>query len=366
MTLQKIFKTENIIKVTPEETLSKTFSCLSSSHDSAFVFNDDDFLGVVNPYYCLIKKSYPNNTKVKNCLIHPPKVDINYSLKKVAQLIIDSKIHYLPVFSNNKFCGIISARGLLSAITDSPELKIKIGEVLKQKNSLISIYEDDFISTALALFKQYRISKLVVVSRDFKLRGILAYFDLISYLLSPKEKQHFGTREGNKIPLLKRCVRNFMKTNVLTLTTEDRLDQAAEKILENHIGSIIIIDKERRPIGIITTHNLLSTFIGQKNLPRIQLISEDLSQKSGQIVSGFVRLINNQLAKMRNVSQAKFLIKEKKTPGVFKAVLSLLSKDNRMKVIKKEGKDLEEVLSSFVKKFRSLKSKKVDKDKNVY
>jgi len=350
MSLEKIYKKENIIKVTPEETLSKVFSYLSSSHDSAFIFDNSQFLGVVNPYYCLIKKSYPFNAKVKHCLVHPPKVDINYSLKKVAQLMIDSKIHYLPVFANNKFTGIISARRLLSAILDSSELKIKIAEVLKQKKPLISIYEDDFISRALSLFKQYRVSKLVVVSRDFKLRGILTYFDLIAYLLTPKEKQQLGSREGNKIPLLKRYVRNFMKTNLLTLTPEDTLKQAGQKILEKGIGSVIIVDQERHPVGLITTHNLLSAFIRERKLPQIQLITKDLSQKSQAMVTMFARQISNQLFKLRDISSAKFLVKEKKGGGVFSAIFSIFFKNNRLKVIKEEGKNLPRILQEIKKK----------------
>jgi predicted transcriptional regulator len=355
MTLQKFYKTENIITVAPEDTLSRIFSYLSSSHDSAFVMENNQLLGVINPYYCIIKKSYPSNTKAKHCLIHPPKVDINYPLKKVAQLIIDSKIHYLPVFSNSKFLGIISARRILSAIKDADELQTPIKTILINKRPLISVYEDDFLSTALALFKKYRVSKLVVVSKDFKLKGIMAYYDLISYLITPKEKQHWSGREGNKIPLLKRHVRNFMKTNVLTLTKEDKLNQAAEMILEKKIGSIVIIDPERHPIGIITTNNLLSAFIGRRKLPTVQVITKDLSKKSWQIVSGFIRLINYRLIKLRNVSSAKFIIKEKQGTGIFKAILSILSKDNKIKVIKKEGKNLNRILQE-VK----------DKSKNVY
>src|SRR3989304_5301439 len=117
MTLDIICKKENIIKVSPDDTLSKTLTFFSSSSDAAFVFDQkQNFLGVINPYYCIIKKSYPANTKVKHCLIHPPRVDINASLKKVAHLMLDTKIYFLPVFKDDKFFAIISARRIISAI----------------------------------------------------------------------------------------------------------------------------------------------------------------------------------------------------------------------------------------------------------
>ncbi|MBM4177664.1 CBS domain-containing protein, partial [Candidatus Gribaldobacteria bacterium] len=230
------------------------------------------------------------------------------------------------------------------------ELKQKIGDSLKHKKPLISIYETDFVSQVLALFKDHRVSKLVVISRDFKLKGILAYFDLVSYLVTPKKKQRFSAREGNKIPIFNRQVKNFAKTNVLTLTTNDKLFQAAEMILKNNIGSVIIVDAERHPVGIITTKDLLSIFARQHYLNKLEVITKNLSKQSWVLVSQFVKQINNQLAKFKNISKAKFIVAEKKGGGVFKAVLSILSKDRGIKVIKEEGKNLDKVLQEVKKK----------------
>lgn len=351
----KIYKTENIIKVVPEDTLSHAFSLLSSSHDSAFVVDGKDFLGVVNPHYSLIKKSYPFNTKVKNCMIHPPMIDINYSLKKVAHLMMDSKIHYLPVFSENKFYAIITARRILTHIKDSPELNIKISDFLKRKKPLVSIYEDDFLAKAISLFKKYHVSKLIVISKDFKLKGILAYFDIISHLISPQEKTTYGGNEKYKASLMKRYVKNFMKTQVMILSPEDKVSKAAEMILEKQIGSVIIIDSEKHPIGIITTRDLLSLYVGNTAFPKIELVAKSLSRNSLNIVKGFTRQIGHQLGKIRNVSKAKLFIKEKQGNGVFKTILSIFNKDNSVKVIKEEGKNLDKILQEVKVKVKNSK-----------
>src|SRR3989344_5586915 len=107
--LKDIIKTDRIIKISPDETLSQAVSQLRTSHDAAFIFDSENkLMGVINPYYSLIKSSYPGNSKVKHCLYHPPKLYINYPITKVAELFIESKIHYLPVFSDkDQFLGII-------------------------------------------------------------------------------------------------------------------------------------------------------------------------------------------------------------------------------------------------------------------
>jgi len=355
MTVMKIFKTENVIKVSPEDTLSHAFSLLSSSHDSAFVIDGKDFLGVVNPYYSLIKKSYPFNTKAKNCLVHPPLIDINYSIKKVAHLMMDSKIHYLPVFSENKFHAIITARRILMYIKEVPELNIKIGDYLKRKKPLVSIYEDDLLVKAISLFKKYRVSKLIVISKDFKLKGLLAYFDIISHLISPKDKTNYSGNEKYNTSLVKRYVKNFMKIQVITMSPEDKMSKVAEMILERQIGSVIIVDSEKHPIGIITTKDLLSLYVGNRTFPKIELVAKSLSRNSLNLVKSFIRRVGNQLGKAKDVSKAKLTVKEKQGGGVFKTDLLIFNKDNSVKVIKEEGKDLDKILKDVKGKVKNKK-----------
>lgn len=352
MTLQTVFKTQNIIRVSPEDTLSHVFSLFSSSHDSAFVFDEHNhFLGVVSPYYCLIRKSYPSNTKVKHCMMHPPHIDINFSLKKAAQLMLGSRIYYLPVFEHGQFSAIISARRLLQAIRGAEEFTTSIDSFLKlKKKPLISLYEHDFLSKALALFKVHQVSKLVILTEDLKLRGIISYFDLISYLVVPKEKQHFSSREGNKIAFLKKPVATVMKNNAVTLNINSRLDQAADLILNKHVGSVVGLDEQRRPQGLITVHDLLSIYVGKRRFFAAEIATRNLSQKSFQIANIFIKQINHHLTHVKNLSRAKLFIKETSPGNLFSAALSLFLKNRTVRVIKKQGRNIIEVLSAIKRK----------------
>jgi len=264
MSTQKIIKKENIIKISPDELLESALKKLSSSHDAAFVFDEkDNFLGLINPYYCMIKASYPANTKVINCLFHPPKLKMSDSLVKVAEALINSKIHYLPIVDEkDKFIGIISARRFLKFFLEDERFKVKIEEILKlKKNPLSVIRENDTIAFVLKNFQKTHYSKLVVVDQDFKLKGLLSYFDLIYYLMMPKQKAHLGERNGTKVNFYHQQVKNFMKTYVLTLTENNLLTEAINLILDKKIGSVVIINEEKKPRQIITTHDILKFFI---------------------------------------------------------------------------------------------------------
>lgn len=264
--LPSILKKDNIIKVSPDSTLAHALSRLSTSHDAAFVFDKNDkFIGVINPYHSLIKTSHPGNAKVENCLHHPPKIYADFPVPKVASLLVESKIHYLPVFNRREeFMGIISARRILANLKDLPVFKKTIKEAMKFRSKpLIATYEDETVAQALGLFKSSKLSKLIVINRDMKLKGILSYYDLISFLIAPKSHAGKKERVGNKTHLFNQRVRNYMKTYVLSLRDSHLISEAFHMIIRKKIGSVVIVDEERHPVGIITTRDLLRLYIDE-------------------------------------------------------------------------------------------------------
>ena len=269
--LATIVKKDNIITVSPDVSLTQALARLSTSHDAAFIFDEKNkYLGVVNPYYALIRSSHPGNAKAVHCLHHPPKIYVDYSLPKVASLLIESKIHYLPVFDRKeKFLGIISARRILKNLSNLAVFKKPIKEALQfRKRPLTVVYDDETVAQAINLFKSTKLSKLVVINRDMKLKGILSYYDLIAFMLEGK-KPNGGRREivGNKVHLFNQRVRNYMKTYVLSLRNDNLVADAFRLIIDKKIGSVVVVDEERHPIGIVTTRDLLRLFIESERQP---------------------------------------------------------------------------------------------------
>ncbi len=275
MRLINLLKENNIIKVSSSDSLTSVLNKLLTSHDAAFVFKDERFLGVISPYYVLIKNSYPPNTKLIHCLFHPPKIYLNYPLNKVCQLFIESKVHYLPIFDkNDNFLGIISARRVLRHIKDLPIFKIKISDFVKYKRLPVMIFENEKMGSALGLFKKTKISKLIVINKDRQLKGILAYYDLIGLLSQPKIKESRGDRLGEKNSINNLPIKNYFKQQVLTLSLKDELKNAIELILERKIGSVIVLDNNKRPVNIITTQDILKYFIEEQTKYFKQISSE--------------------------------------------------------------------------------------------
>ncbi len=344
-------QTDGVITASPDEILSAVLSRLPTSHSAAFIFDKDKkYMGVINPYYSVIKSSHPSNIKIEHCLFHAPRIRMQHTAGKIAEMMIESKIHYLPVFDDqDKFIGMVSARNMLRAYESNNIYTIRISDIVKiKKRPLITIREDETIGQALHVFKETKLSKLVVVNKEGKLRGILSYYDLISFLIAPKKKER-GALNPDKSTLQTKQVRHFLKSYVLTLSSHDFARDALHLILEKRIGSIIIVDKYSKPIDILTTKDLLGLLIHEPVVAKMEMSTQNLSLKSSIITKGFFERLRERLMKKRDVSEAKLFVKEEKHGNLFKVVLSLFPKKGQPQVISKEGRNLEDVLQKVKK-----------------
>ncbi len=260
--------------------------------------------------------------------------------------MIDSKIHYLPVLNEqNVLLGIISARRMLAALQDSQVFKVAIAVIIKQnKRPLAIVNESDSISTAVNLFKRTKLSKLIVVNKDGKLKGLLSYYDLINFLITPKHKEHRGDKVGGKTNFNSQKISNFSKTYVLTLTEKDTMDMALRMIIEKKIGSVVIIDQNRKPTGIITTKDFLSLITRGEKQKLIEITEKNLSKNNHFIVKRFFHHLKSTVYKLPDIVRAKLFVSENKQGGLFRVVLSLFPKKGNIKVISREGKNLKKVL----------------------
>lgn len=354
MKVKDVLKTTDIIKVKPEDTLNSALSLLKSSHDAAFVFDGDTFLGVVNPYHALIQKSYPANTKVKNSLIHPPKLKMSDSLQRAGQLMNESKLHYLPVFENSTFKGIVSARRIMKSMLKNVDMNTKIEQILKKRKKLITIDQDSYLTKALNQFKDKKISKLVTVDKKGTLKGVLAYYDIIDYLTMPKQRQNYASRQGSKTSTMKKAVKNFHKQHVLTVGVEETLQDAVQKMIDNTIGSVVLIDSSRKPVGIITTKDVLKSLDNHISKSLVTIHGKSLSKASQSLTETFSQSLETALQKAKGVIGANVMVKEKKQGGVFEAAVSILKDGAKGINISAEGKDLAKLLQDIRKKTKRL------------
>ena len=258
MKAKQILKTNGIISLESSAKLSEAISKLKSSHDAVMVVDDNQFLGLINPYHALIRRTYPIQTKLKNCLFSPPKLSLETQLSEIARLMLESKVHYLPVLdSANQLLGIITARRILRSQLSSQITNRPVGELLKNKHYLQSINLNSSFEEVLRFFQRSKLSKIVIVNRNHNLQGIISLFDLLSLFDEPRERMRFFDRGEPTQRFAKYTIKHFLKSATIKVNQSHKINEVIRLILDKEIGSVIVMKNSLQPENIITTSDLL-------------------------------------------------------------------------------------------------------------
>lgn len=256
-----ILKTQGIISLSGESKLAEAVTKFKSSHDAVMVVDNDQFLGLISPYYTLIKRIYPSSTKLKNCLFSPPKLNLETTVFEAARLMLESKVHYLPVLdSANQLLGIVTARRILRSQLSSKKSISRVTDLLKNKRYLQSINIESRFDEVLRFFQRSKLSKIVIVNRENNLQGIISLFDLLPLFNEPKERQRFFDRGESNNVLAKYTIRHVLKTATIRVVPDQKISAVMQLILDKEIGSVIVMKNRFQPENIITTSDLLKYF----------------------------------------------------------------------------------------------------------
>jgi acetoin utilization protein AcuB len=129
-----------------------------------------------------------------------------------------------------------------------------VGE--RMSKPVISIPPEMPITDALNLMKKERIRRAPVV-KDGKLAGIVSDKDLLN--ASPSPVSTLSIWEMNYL-LHKVTIEDVMSKNVMTVTEDTPIEQAARIMADNKIGGLPVM-REGHVIGIITETDLFKVFL---------------------------------------------------------------------------------------------------------
>lgn len=253
-----ILKTEGIITLNSKDKLSEAITKFKSSHDAVMVVDDGQFIGLVNPYFSLIKRTYPSSTKLKSCLFSPPKLSLNTSVSEISRLMLESKIHYLPVIdSGNQLLGIVSARRVLKSQVKSEGASKTASDITTNKKYLQTINLNSSFDEVLRFFQITKLSKIVIVNAKNHLQGIVSQFDLLPIFEEPKERMRFFDK-GESVSFMKKyTIKHFLKTATIKVSPNTKISEIINLILDKEIGSVIVMKNSLEPENIVTTSDLL-------------------------------------------------------------------------------------------------------------
>ena len=122
----------------------------------------------------------------------------------------------------------------------------------------LTIAPETSFQDALKLMHERKIRRLPIVDQDGVLVGIVSERDLLHAAPSPATS--LSIWELNYL-LWRLQVKDLMSKDVLTVTPDTPLQNAATMMIEKKIGGMPVVDEERRVVGVITETDIFKALV---------------------------------------------------------------------------------------------------------
>lgn len=130
-----------------------------------------------------------------------------------------------------------------------------VGE--RMSHPVLTITDDVPVQDALARMRKEKVRRYPVVDKRGKLIGIVTDTDLLN--ASPSEATTLSVWEINYL-LTKITVKRVMTENVITVTEDTTIEEAARLMSDAKVGGLPVV-REGRLVGIITETDLFKIFL---------------------------------------------------------------------------------------------------------
>ncbi len=184
-------------------------------------------------------KNYDLNQVIKKTVTVPKTT----TLLDARSILLRYKISRIIVSENEKPVGILTEKDLVKSIYslgNRPIESVKVSEIMTTR--LITASEEATLYYCARLMLDNKISSVIILKKDGKLAGIITKTDLASVFLTQ-----------STTPLQ---VSKIMTKNVITVKPADSLLYVENVLVKNRL-SRVVVERNRRPVGIITHRDFI-------------------------------------------------------------------------------------------------------------
>jgi CBS domain-containing protein len=214
------------------------------------------YVGMINRRTVIRSRLDPGTTKVKNLTKAAPVVSGDYSLSKLAKLMIESGTRQLAVFEKNKLLGFVTDENIIHAAVIGEWGSVPVEKIMTRAPHTIDDVRS--VGAVLSLMREFEVSH-VPVMREGKLVGLVSVSDVMVNIFSPQIRQTTGDIVGEKIETLSVPVRGIMSSPAITVTTNTTLRDAERLMHKRDISCLCVVSgvPNERLVGVVTKLDFL-------------------------------------------------------------------------------------------------------------
>jgi CBS domain-containing protein len=232
----------------------------------------ENVVGVVYPHTALLLKSKKLETKVGEFVNPPLIVKESWKIENVIEILTsEAKWGALVVDEEGKYVGVVTLRGLLSALLlREPKAKsvAAVYTPLDEKKTRAGFVKA--IERVSKVFKKLvggEVDGFVVLNREGGVAGLLTVWDFIKkrrwYKGAGEPRPLFGTRvargESKHVGVAR--VWRVMFRGVATATPETPIDDVARYMVTSGMYLVPVVNREGRVIGAVTVWDVFHAYL---------------------------------------------------------------------------------------------------------
>ncbi len=261
---------EEIPRLKTTDLLSTALSVTKGSHVGALVFNPNGkYVGVFYPYYSIFRKRPNSKSSISSLVFNPPKFSIDSSLWDIVRAMNGYHLYTIPILNElGNPIGIVTAKELLRNAMKDPQTKESIIKNITFSEPYI-IDDSATIKDVYSSLRNDSKSRVVVVSKDDKIAGILTRRDMYLALIGTGSGNRIGKTGGkkpasyfdrNQLKKLDYSIKRYMQTSVNTAFDTDSLHIIIDSVIRSEFNSVVLTDKNGYPTVIVSTRSILLTY----------------------------------------------------------------------------------------------------------
>ncbi|PSP83335.1 CBS domain-containing protein [Halobacteriales archaeon QS_1_68_17] len=244
------------VEVDADERLAKVRSLFERENPKGVIVTDDgEYAGVVTQKK-LVQSHVADDAKVGAMMQSAPRVERTADVREVARVLVEGGTKIAPVFEAGRLWGIVTEDAILRAVLEHLDA-ITVGQIYTE--DVIAVDEDTHVGQAINLLREHGVSRLPVLDDEGLLSGMVTTYDIVDIVVRDMDKATVGERAGDIDRVLDLPVYDVMNSPVATVTTDETVDAAVERMLDNDFAGLVVTpaDDDRVVEGILTKTDVL-------------------------------------------------------------------------------------------------------------
>ncbi len=263
-------------------------------------------LGMVSYDMFIKRKSLPLTTMVENLMVTPPKVDINDSITRVAEVMLVNNFRAVPVTAAGEIAGIVAREDIVQRLKGFEQLEqIPVRDVMSPRP--LTIAEADDVERARSIMKDLDVRTLPVTDKEGRLSGVLGVKDIMDYFTLQRGQKKPSKGSPGGIVELSIQVGSIMNTPAISVSLDSDMAAVVSMMGDNHISSVVVVDGEE-PAGIVTHMDVLELVASYQERRQVYIQITGLEEYDPDVYDEMYGLIERRMQKITPITMPQLLM----------------------------------------------------------